>query len=44
MKLFSLKVFENSDLRRIFRHEKEKVIGDWRKLHDEALHNFHSTE
>lgn len=41
MKLFSLKVFENMDLRRIFRQEKEKVIRDLRELHDEVLHNFH---
>jgi hypothetical protein len=35
-----VKVFENRVLRRIFRQEREEVIGGWKKLHDE-LHNLH---
>jgi hypothetical protein len=26
-----LRAFENNVLRRIFEHEREEVIGDWRK-------------
>jgi hypothetical protein len=35
-----LNVFENRVLRRIFGQKKDKVTGEWRKLHDEELHNF----
>jgi len=24
--------------RKIFRHEREKVTGDWKKLHNDGLH------
>jgi hypothetical protein len=34
-----LRAFENSELRRMFRPKKDEVIGDWRKLHNEELHN-----
>jgi hypothetical protein len=27
-------------LRKIFRHKREEVTGDWRKLHNEELHGF----
>jgi hypothetical protein len=37
-----LGVFENRVLRRIFGPKKEKVIGIWRKLHNEELHNLYS--
>jgi hypothetical protein len=30
---------ENRVLRRIFGPNREEVIGDWRKLHNEELHN-----
>jgi hypothetical protein len=30
-------------LRRIFGTMRKAVIGDWRKLHNEELHNFHSS-
>jgi hypothetical protein len=36
-----LTVFEKRALRRIFGTKKE-VTGDWRKLHNEELHNFYS--
>jgi hypothetical protein len=36
-------VFENRDLRRIFGPKRGKVTGEWRKLHNEELHNFYSS-
>jgi PAS domain-containing protein len=36
------RVFENRMLRRIFGPRREEVMGDWRKLHNEELHNLHS--
>ena len=30
-----LRVFENSVLRRVFGHKWDKVMGEWRKLHNE---------
>jgi hypothetical protein len=36
-----LRVFENSVLRRIFELKRDEVIGVWRKLHNEELHNLH---
>jgi hypothetical protein len=38
-----LRVFENRVLRRIFRPKRDEVTGDWRKLHNEELHNLHSS-
>jgi hypothetical protein len=35
-------VFENRVLRRIFGPKRE-VTGDWRKLHNEELHNLYSS-
>jgi hypothetical protein len=37
-----LRVFQNGVLR-IFRPKKDKVIGGWRKLHNEELHNLYSS-
>jgi hypothetical protein len=38
-----LRVFENRVLRRIFEPKRNEVTGDWRKLHNEELHNlYHS--
>jgi hypothetical protein len=34
-------VFEIRVLRRIFGSKKDEVIGGWRKLHDEELHNLY---
>jgi hypothetical protein len=28
-------------LRRIFSRKRNKIMGDWRKLHDEELHNLY---
>jgi hypothetical protein len=36
-------VFENRVLRRIFGPKREEVAGDWRKLHDEELHDSYSS-
>jgi hypothetical protein len=35
-------VFENRVLRKIFGPERDDVTGDWRKLHNEELHNLYS--
>jgi hypothetical protein len=35
-------VFENRVLRRIFGPNRDEVTGEWRKLHDEELHNLFS--
>jgi hypothetical protein len=39
---YSLRVFENRVLRRIFGPKRDEVTGDWRKLHNEELHNLYS--
>jgi hypothetical protein len=36
-------VFESRVLRNIYRPERKKVKGDWRKLHSEELHDVHSS-
>jgi hypothetical protein len=33
-------VFENRVLRRIFGPKRDEVAGEWRKLHNEELHDF----
>jgi hypothetical protein len=38
--LHKLRVFENRVLRRIFGPKRDGVMGGWRKLHNEKLHNF----
>jgi hypothetical protein len=37
-----LRLFENRVLRRIFGPKRDEVTGDWRKLHNEELHNLYS--
>jgi hypothetical protein len=39
----SLRVFENTVLRRIFGPERDEVTGEWRKLHNEALLDMYSS-
>jgi hypothetical protein len=34
-------VFENRVLRRIFGPKRDEVTGEWRKLHNEELHNLY---
>jgi hypothetical protein len=36
-------VFENRVLRRIFEPKRDEVTGEWRKLHNEELHNLFSS-
>jgi hypothetical protein len=36
-------VFENRVLRRIFGPKRAEVTGEWRKLHNEELHNLYSS-
>jgi hypothetical protein len=36
-------VFENSVLRSIFGPKRDKVTGEWRKLHNGELHIFYSS-
>jgi hypothetical protein len=38
-----LRVFANRVLRRIFGPKRDEVAGSWRKLHNEELHNVHSS-
>jgi hypothetical protein len=38
-----LRVFENRILRRIFGPKRDEVTGEWRKLHNEELHNLYSS-
>jgi hypothetical protein len=35
-------VFENRELRRIFGSKRDEIIGGWRKVHNEELHNLYS--
>jgi hypothetical protein len=37
-----LRVFENRVLRRMFGPKKDEVMGGWRKLHNEELHDLYS--
>jgi hypothetical protein len=36
-------VFENRVLRRIFGSKRDEVTGEWRKLHNEELHDLYSS-
>jgi hypothetical protein len=36
-------VFENRVLRRIFGPKRDRVTGEWRKLHNEELHNLYTS-
>jgi hypothetical protein len=38
-----LRVFENRILRRMFGPKRDEVTGEWRKLHNEELHNLYSS-
>jgi hypothetical protein len=38
-----LRVFGNRVLRRTFGPEREEITVDWRKLHNEELHNMSSS-
>jgi hypothetical protein len=36
-------MFENRVLRRIFGSKREKVAGEWRRLHNEELRNLYAS-
>jgi hypothetical protein len=38
-----LRVFENRVLRRIFGPKREEVVGGWRRLHNEELHDLYTS-
>jgi hypothetical protein len=38
-----LRVFDNRVPRRIFGPKRDEVTGEWRKLHNEELHNLYSS-
>jgi hypothetical protein len=38
-----LGVFENKVLKRIFGPKRDKVIGEWRKLHNKELRDLYSS-
>jgi hypothetical protein len=37
------RVFESRVLKGIFGPRRDKVTGDWKKLHNEELHNLYSS-
>jgi hypothetical protein len=39
----SNQLFENRVLRRIFGPKRDEVTGEWRKLHNEELHNLYAS-
>jgi hypothetical protein len=36
-------VFENRELRRIFGPKRDEMTGEWRKLHNEEVHDLYSS-
>jgi len=38
-----LRVFENMVLRRIFGPRRDKVMGEWRRLHKKGLNDLYSS-
>jgi hypothetical protein len=38
---YVLGIFENRVLRRIFGPKRDEVTGEWRKLHNEELHDLY---
>jgi hypothetical protein len=42
--LHRLRVFDNRVLRRIFAPKRDEVTEEWRKLHNEELHDLYSSQ
>jgi hypothetical protein len=42
MKEYTLNMYEKRVLRRIFGPKRNEVTSNWRRLHNEELHNFYS--
>jgi hypothetical protein len=40
---YKLRVFKNRVLKRIFEPKRDGVVGRWRKLHNEELHDLYSS-
>ena len=40
---WSLRVFENKVLRRIFGPKRNEVTGEWRRLHNKELYDLYSS-
>jgi hypothetical protein len=40
----TLRVSENRVLRRIFEAKKDKVAGNWRKIHNEVIYNSYLSQ
>jgi hypothetical protein len=38
-----LRVFDNRVLRRVFGSKRKEVVGGWRRLHNEMLHNLYTS-
>jgi hypothetical protein len=38
-----MEVFENRVLRRMFGPKREEVVGGWRRLHNEELHDLYTS-
>jgi hypothetical protein len=37
------RVFENNVLRRVFGPKREEVVGGWKRLHNEELHDLYAS-
>ena len=43
LQCYSETLFENMVLRRIFGPRRDEVTGEWRRLHNEELHDLYSS-
>jgi len=40
---YRLRVYENRFMKRIFRPKRDEESGEWRRLHNEELHDLYSS-